>query len=74
MAWVVTTAAARADTTVDPQKAARRGRQENRSGEHLLQLAAGQQLLHVVRAADQCTVKKHLEAPPSIAVQTVADA
>lgn len=28
----------------------------------------------LVRAADQCTVKKHLEAPPSISVQTVADA
>lgn len=28
----------------------------------------------LVRAADQCTVKKHLETPPSIAVQTVADA
>jgi putative redox protein len=27
----------------------------------------------VIRAADQCTVKKHLENPPTIAVTTVTD-
>jgi putative redox protein len=28
----------------------------------------------LVRAADQCTVKKHLEHPPAFAVRTVVDA